>query len=552
MKKVRLSIAARIGLGFGIIILAVSINGYLTNKTLSNSEEKNQLITSVYTPSVSLLNSMYEQVNNSLMLIRSWVFIDKLPDTEDKTILRELHAETVPVLDEEIREIYSAWDTTDQKTYDRIYAAIADTLFPMHKYIMEQLSSFESYDNPMVVFEIIPMVEEGGEIILLTQKILKDLEAITNKHEQVVNEARVEMDQSFANFRQFIFLMTLALFISSIIIALVVTRSLARPINSIKRILLNMAKGILPKDKMPEGKDEIGQMSLALNNLVKGLNDISNFASEIGKGNFNSEFTPLSDQDILGNSLINMREELRNAALEEEKRKKEDEQRNWATQGLARFGEILRQNNDNLEELSYNIISNLVKYMDANQGGLFIVNNNDENNVFIELNACYAFNRKKFLEKRIEIGEGLVGRCVQEGETIYMTDIPNDYIRITSGLGDENPRSLLIVPLKLNEEIYGVIEVASFKDFESYQVEFVEKIGESIASTISSVKINIQTSLLLEQTQQQAEEMSSQEEEMRQNMEELRATQEQTARREADLQRELDECRKKVQRYEED
>jgi transcriptional regulator with GAF, ATPase, and Fis domain len=119
-----------------------------------------------------------------------------------------------------------------------------------------------------------------------------------------------------------------------------------------------------------------------------------------------------------------------------------------------------------------------------------------------------------------------------------MTAVPTQYIQITSGLGDAPPRSLLVSPLIVNEEVFGVIELASFQKIESHVQEFVGRIGESIASTISTVRVSEKTKTLLEELQQQTEEMKSQEEEMRQNMEELVATQEEMQRKEQEyLQR---------------
>jgi transcriptional regulator with GAF, ATPase, and Fis domain len=302
-----------------------------------------------------------------------------------------------------------------------------------------------------------------------------------------------------------------------------------------------MSRGVLPDDKIKEGNDEIGEMAVAMNSLIKGLKQISDFAVAIGKGNFNKEFKPLSEEDKLGFSLMDMRDNLKTASLEEEKRKEEDTQRSWASNGIAMFSDILRKNNDNLEELAYDIITNLVKYLEINQGGLFMINDNDPDDVFIEMKGCYAYDRKKYLEKRVDMGVGLLGRCVQEKNMIYLTDVPEDYLNITSGIGQEKPGSILLVPMILNDQVFGVLELASFQEIEGYKKDFAGRLAESIASTIATVKTNMQTSQLLNKTRKQAEEMSQQEEEMRQNMEELQATQEESARREEAMKKEIEE-----------
>jgi methyl-accepting chemotaxis protein len=546
MRRLRITIAQRIWLGFGAIIIAMIIYALIVNSALKRNQAISQQVGETYSPSLLLLKDLFNSVNESQMLIRDWIFIDKNPESRYRSDLNMIHDKTISDIDASIKRLRDGWQPGQQKSYTDIYSLIIDSMIPMQREIIRQFPDAESYTNSVKLFEYSAKVQDGGELSKLTYKILHQLSALINTQADEIAQANSKMAGNFSRFVNMLIVMTVLLIFISVVIAVMIIQSLVRPINYIKTILGNMSKGVLPSKDIPEGKDEMGQMSKALNNLVRGLKAISDFSLQIGKGNFESDFKPLSEEDILGNALINMREEVKKAAMEDEHRKKEDDQRNWASQGLAKFAEILRQNNNSIDDLSYNIISNLVKYLEANQGGLFLINNTDYKETVIELNACYAYDRRKFLEKRISMGEGLIGRCVQEKDSIYLTEIPKDYIRITSGLGDDNPRSLLLVPLVINEDVFGVLEIASFREFEPYQIEFVEKLATSIASTISSVKINVQTKHLLEQSRQQAEEMSAQEEEMRQNMEELRSTQEQSSRREELLARQVAELKEQL------
>ena len=307
---------------------------------------------------------------------------------------------------------------------------------------------------------------------------------------------------------------------------------LVSPIRSVTAIIGRLSMGDINQQiSESKNRDEIGTMKNELKQLINGLKDTSHFAQSIGKGDFHAEYQLLSNDDVLGNSLLEMRQSLQDAEKIQAMHANNEKQLNWSNEGLATFAELLRSSNDNLEELCNSIISNMVKYIGANQGGIFILNDESSDHPILEMKACYAYERHKFAEKEIELGEGLVGTCFLERQTIYMTELPKNYINITSGLGGEVPNALLITPLMVNEEIYGVIEIAAFKVFEPHVREFVGKVAESIASSVSSTKTAIRTQRLLEQSKLQAEEMANQEEELRQNMEEMQATQEEMLRK---------------------
>lgn len=257
---------------------------------------------------------------------------------------------------------------------------------------------------------------------------------------------------------------------------------------------------------------------------------LTNFVKSIINDKFDAELQLDDTGDEFSSTLVKLKDKLKNAALDQVKQSQENEKRTWATQGLAQFAEILRDNTLDLNTLAYNVISKLVKYLNANQGGIFILNDDEADDKYLELTASYAYERRKYVKKRVELGEGLTGMCFLERKTMILSQIPDDYISIKSGLGDAPPRYLLIVPLKLNDDVFGTLEIASFSEMEPYMVEFVEKIGETICATIKNTKINNQTSRLLEQSRMQTDGMRQQQEEMRQHLEELAATQEELDR----------------------
>lgn len=241
------------------------------------------------------------------------------------------------------------------------------------------------------------------------------------------------------------------------------------------------------------------------------------------------EFTP-SEQDTLGNALLGLRNDLEESRQEEASRRRDDELRSWTAEGLAKFGEILRTETERLEELAYQIVQTLVKYIGANQCGFYLLEEEDPNDRHFRLMACYAYDRRKFADQRVEWGDGLIGACAREGVTTLIDDLPDGYLRITSGLGDATPKNLMLVPIVQEGTVFGVLEIASFTPFESYVVEFTERVAGTVAATLSGKRISIRTAQLLAESRKQAETLVAQEEQMRQNMEELQATQEEAAR----------------------
>ncbi len=264
------------------------------------------------------------------------------------------------------------------------------------------------------------------------------------------------------------------------------------------------------------------------------IDEVTQVIYQIEKGNLSISLSDKLTETKLGTSLQLMIKYLLQI-------REEEESRAWFNKGLSFFLELIRNKDDqSFEVLMDKCLAELIKYIGANQGAVFILKD-DVQDAYIEMIACYAYDRKKFLNKKQFLGEGLAGQSIIEKDSIYLKSIPTDYVHITSGLGEATPRNVFITPLMINEIVVGVIELASFYEFKSKHLDFIKKIAENLASLIRSGNEKKKLEEVLTISQQQTENLRAQEEEMRQNLEEMTAMQEQLARNETELKRRLSE-----------
>jgi signal transduction histidine kinase/putative methionine-R-sulfoxide reductase with GAF domain len=346
--------------------------------------------------------------------------------------------------------------------------------------------------------------------------------AFINHIEEKIKTKEQEIDARVRNIILITIGISILLVIGGYWATATMANSLTKSIITVKDSLQDLSSGKKIDKIEVKHNNEIGIMTASLNSLVDGVNAYSMFAREIGNGNLDADFKALGDEDELGNSLIQMRNNLKKIDLKEKEQK-------WLSEGIATINDLLRVS-DNLKELCKQLTGKIARHLNANQISIYLLEKED-NHAYIELVASFAYDRDKHHAQRINVGDGLLGQAVLEKNYIYLAQVPDNYVKITSGLGDATPTALIIFPLIYNEEVEGVIEIASFHKFEQFEIEFLKKATESIAASISTTKTAERTRALLEETRQMSEEMKAQEEELRQNNEELQATQEEMARK---------------------
>jgi PAS domain S-box-containing protein len=244
------------------------------------------------------------------------------------------------------------------------------------------------------------------------------------------------------------------------------------------------------------------------------------FIQNIEKRELNTRFVASNGEKVLEAALEDMRKSLISTSQKEY-------ERNEINRVSSEANALLQSFND-IDRLSEETITFLVKKLEnVVQGAFYVVEGEDEQEKIIKMKASYAYNRKKYLHAEFRFAQGLVGQAAVEKDSILRTEIPDDYLTITSGLlGEKKPKNILITPFITGDTVYGVVELASFRKFTPLQCNMVKELSKIIARTIANVKTNQRTFLLLQESEKMSTELRYQKKQLMQNAEDLIKTQE--------------------------
>lgn len=341
-----------------------------------------------------------------------------------------------------------------------------------------------------------------------------------------------------------VLLVSLLLITLTLIVAIIYyfIKYLHSQIKEVEHFLSEIRKGELPKMLDLRGQDFLS-IKKSLNFIVLKMNKLTEYSVRVAKGDFSlNKHVEIERDGLFSNSLSDMQQSL----VEVSDRELEREHVN---KGLATFSDVLSSTTNNVNLFAEEVVKNLVKFLNANQGALFILNSSDEES-FLELAYCYAYDKQKYLNKKIRQGEGVIGQAWLEKEKIYMTEVPDMYTDITSGLGESTPRCILVIPLVFNDEVQGIIELASFHVLKDYELSFVDEVMGSVSSSLASVMIHSRTNEYLRQSEELTMMMKYQEESMKLQVDELALIQEEAKSKEERYIREIKRLKKRLQAYE--
>ncbi|WP_413740684.1 HAMP domain-containing protein [Sphingomonas sp. Sphisp66] len=262
--------------------------------------------------------------------------------------------------------------------------------------------------------------------------------------------------------------------------------------------------------------DNVNELAANLTNQVRSIADV---ATAVTKGDLTRSIAVEASGEMAALK-DNINEMIRNLKDQTLKNAEQD----WLKTNLARFSRMLQGERD-LSTVSNLIMSELAPLVNA-QYGVFYVTNRDGDDTVLELAASYGASKREALKPAFELREGLIGQAAADKRPILLEDVPSDFIRIGSGLGEARPASVAILPALFEDEVKAVIELASFSEFNETHQSFLDQLMESVGIVLNTIAATMRTEGLLKQSQLLTQELQARQTELTTKQEELHNTNE--------------------------
>lgn len=510
---------------------------YISHENMGNPENSNDLQTSSndiydmyrvikhdHTPKVVSLSQNVDISNVIVCLMPIYTnkkFCGVIGADIDQKYYRNMLDNQIPASS----TIYIA-DSTGNIFYSRNKDYLNRNIHEVLRFTEEKLGIMSKTAENLPVDAVCELIESNREEVYIHCKRIPLACNDDNFTMICINKLRdIEAEQSSTLFKSVLIVSVILLILSVVVIVL--SRNMVRPFANVKKLIERITNGEYMLDKFLPDPSKVPHEWLSIINsiksLAKSLKNTSDFATQLKDKNLEAEYDASITNNPIGSTLVTLRNDMIETSEKEQQRFNEERQNQWATEGHSIFSDILRNNISDIHNLCNAVMDKLVPYINVTQGGIFIRTTmpDDKNTECFELYAVFAFGHQRFHKRILAIDEGIIGACAMEKHTIIINDVPDNYTEIGSGLGQAKPKALMFVPLLYNDYLYGVMEFAAFVKFEQYQIQFVERISENIASTIANAKINEQTTLLLQQSRQQSKQMEEREDQLKNEIETL-------------------------------
>jgi CheY-like chemotaxis protein len=509
-------IGTRLGMGFALVLILVAIMG---TKALVEMKTLSSLTTRLYRHPFTVSRALREiQVSSATI----HYLLDDLKATANEAAFYETNrrideqeqriALAIPVLFDrylgdmrdvrQVSDLFIAWQTLHNKI---VAARKADDRQGLNQFIANS-------------DELIPRLESALKGI--QEFAMAKAESFYQQAEQTDHNAQVQTGILLA------VILGLGVWISFSL-----TRSITQPLAQLVTIVKGLALGVMPDSIGIRRRDEIGTLASSLEEMVTAFKEATRQAKLIAKGDLETIITPRSEADELGIAMSHMTATLRQVS-------RENADNNWQRNGLAALDDTLRGDLE-LQEVAERIITFMARYLEAHIGALYLVDQDGR----CRLHASFAYSQRKHVANNYGPGEGLVGQVALEKKGILLTQVPEGYIQVVSGLGHGDPVNIMVTPFIVNNTVKAVVELGKLTPFSSLEQAFIESAVKRLAIIIVSAEARAIMRELLLTTQQQAEELQVQQEELKAANEELEGQANTLRVSEAELQAQQEELR---------